>query len=1031
MSCDLFKWLVLAFCISQQGLFAVARPDVEDESDDSASTLAFVFDVTGSMYDDLKQVIDGASRILEKTLSRRTRPIKNFVLVPFHDPDIGPVSITTDPEKFQQDLQELFVQGGGDCPEMSVGAIKKALEVSLPGSFIYVFTDARAKDYRLKRDVLQLVQLRQSQVVFVLTGDCGDRSQPGYRAYEEIAATSSGQIFHLDKQQVNEVLKWVEETVQAMKVHLLSSNHDGAQENKWDVPFDPSLREVTVSLSGPAPQIELSDPFGRVVGEAQGLTELLNIPNSARVVNLKFPRPGTWKLKVSCSGRHTLRVTGVSNLDFRAGFSSVPVSEFNHTRERPIKGLPTHVMLKCTGLKPPGELNLAELMSSSGRSLRTIPVPPPSGVHQHRLWRLPEFRTPSQSFFIRVTGKDDEGYRFQRLSSVSYTNVIPGKTAPFPQIIQSGPRCFYMQPVVIRCSVGSPIPYKLRFTRDGITVGEEKLYQSSALASWEIDHASAEDEGLYECIAQSKAGQGRALTQLTVREPPPVLKPPVNVTSSVGAVAVLSCKVEGSMRHNLTWYRAGRAIQAPTGGFKVLPDSSLQIIGVRTQDAGEYHCVATNAHGDSRIAVWLHVPEAPRIKVTQQDIHVSVGADAVLECQATGAPPPLVRWFKGEFEVGSTLFAGQDDYHGTLHIRGVQKVDAGQYTCVASSPAGTATGTVSLKVGEDPLFSETPADLMAKIGENVTLRCSARGSPQPTVSWHRHDGRQILTGSRSRMVQLEDGHLLIQGVWLSDEGLYVCEAKNPFGTIKTGARLSVTGLAPPLLAQGPAVISTGIGQPLSIPCMMLDGIPLPERYWSHNGKPVDANGRAFLRSDGSLSVEKAVAEDAGTYVCTAVNIAGSKNVTVSVEIHVPPEIHAGPYHYIANEGVSITLFCKSSGVPKPDVVWSKVQCSLSLGTMLPVSVHQMATFHIPHPTTDDAGIYVCTSTNPVGYASREIQLSVNTMPKITGVTSNNKTVKMAAEVGTQVVLPCEAQGNPSPLVTWRRNGHPIPPVTAG
>lgn len=59
-----------------------------------------------------------------------------------------------------------------------------------------------------------------------------------------------------------QILKWVEETVQAMKVHLLSSNHDRAQENKWEVPFDPSLREVTVSLSGPAPQIELSDPLG-------------------------------------------------------------------------------------------------------------------------------------------------------------------------------------------------------------------------------------------------------------------------------------------------------------------------------------------------------------------------------------------------------------------------------------------------------------------------------------------------------------------------------------------------------------------------------------------------------------------------------------------------------------------------------------------------------------------------------------------------------------------------------------------------
>lgn len=173
-----------------------------------------------------------------------------------------------------------------------------------------------------------------------------------------------------------------------------------------------------------------------------------------------------------------------------------------------LPGLPAHVMLKCTGLKPPGQLNLVELMSSSGRSLRTMPTQPSSGLQQDGLWRLPEFRTPSQSFFIRVTGKDDEGYRFQRLSSVSYTNVIPGKTTSFLQThhqmwsalfsylinlsmslrlfpcvdppLVSMPdvvRGFYMQPVTIRCSIESSIPYRLRFTRDGVTVGEEKLYQ--------------------------------------------------------------------------------------------------------------------------------------------------------------------------------------------------------------------------------------------------------------------------------------------------------------------------------------------------------------------------------------------------------------------------------------------------------------------------------------------------------------------------------------------------------------------------
>jgi len=68
-----------------------------------------------------------------------------------------------------------------------------------------------------------------------------------------------------------------------------------------------------------------------------GLMTLLELRN-ALILSVKQPTAGLWIIELSAQGAHTVRVTGLSSLDFVHGFSIKPTLALGDTEAQPTRG---------------------------------------------------------------------------------------------------------------------------------------------------------------------------------------------------------------------------------------------------------------------------------------------------------------------------------------------------------------------------------------------------------------------------------------------------------------------------------------------------------------------------------------------------------------------------------------------------------------------------------------------------------------------------------------------------------------------
>ncbi|XP_038063967.1 hemicentin-1-like isoform X2 [Patiria miniata] len=998
--------------------FAAPQPAPAPESEETApppnsgSSLTFVFDSTGSMFDDLVQVIDGAENILNTAMSRREQPLRNFGLVPFHDPDIGPATITTDPDKFVDKLRSVYVSGGGDCPEASIGAILQALQMSLPGSFIYVFTDARSKDYHLVNEVLKTIQEKESQVVFVMTGDCGNHSHPGFKAYEQIAATSSGQVFLLNKSDVDEVLKFVEISLQSRKVNLIGTNHEEGTITAHSLPIDSRLSQITLSVSGTNPFIELHDPTGRKISVGDpGVEKQLDLDN-VYILSIKNPKPGLWYLRAGGSDVHTVRVTGLSQLDFSYGFSKKPTLNINMTSHRALVGLVYNLLIEGKELLPPGIFRRLDFLDLQGNTIATYPL---TEMDQMRaLYTVSDIISPEGFYYIRVSGVDNEGYEFQRITPTALESLKPD-----PPRVKMSPWTpgYYGSTSVITCSVESLIPFNVFWTRDGQVISEPTHYSETADATYEIQNSVTANEGFYGCNATNAEGSKRAETYLDITEAPPILATPENVTVTPGENAILSCKVVFSaVEYNMTWDKPNSFVSlAIHNRVSQLQNGSLHIRDIQLGDSGRYRCIAANEGGPSYESVHLFVQERAVARISGGNLTFTSGQNFSMTCTATGFPVPQLTWLKDGRELPTIpgLIIGPE---GRLTFINASPDVQGNYTCIASNSAGISGMLSTVSYIEKPTINMPTHHKLATPGALSTfLHCPSTGIPPPMFTWFK-DGYDL--SAMSFITAHSNGTLEILSVQIIDKGVYTCVATNPAGNDTAFITLDV-GARPTILTI-PADIGVQYGQNVTMTCMAR-GTPLPVVTWRRvGGVPIDNNPRFLVQSNGNLIIRDINIDDAGTYVCEAINEHGRDEVSAQIRITglVRPDIADSP-DVSENIGTSVTLPCTAIlGNPTPKIYWYRDGSLIRQGTHY--RIMEDGGLVIRPLRLDDAGMYRCVASNVAGNDTLWTQVTVQVPPTI-----NETETSYSVIYRDSVELFCPAAGFPRPTVTWFKNGLPI------
>ncbi|KAK4287145.1 hypothetical protein Pmani_039780, partial [Petrolisthes manimaculis] len=439
---------------------------------------------------------------------------------------------------------------------------------------------------------------------------------------------------------------------------------------------------------------------------------------------------------------------------------------------------------------------------------------------------------------------------------------------------------------------GYPI-HKIIWKKDGVrlpTSHRQRVHTNGTLVVEQVTREA--DKGQYSCTASTKGGHSDTQT-LTVRVMvAPVLQPfHFEEKLQAGDRAGVTCLVsKGDPPITFTWEKDGRPVEEVEGVSVSSMNhfsSSLMISRLTASHTGHYTCKAANHWAQAAHSAALAVSVPPRLARVSFAEGTRAGMRAQAACFVQEGDLPLtLTWHKDGRPMDPRLDVRTsqiDDSTSILVIDPATAAHTGNYTCVATNAARTATSTARLTVSVPPAWVVEPSSASVALGGTVALHCLAKGFPNPKVAWRKETVSGEFVGvatGEGGVAVWGNGTLGVTRAERRHEGRYLCEADNGVGPgLSKVVALSVN--EPPWFGVRSQRQEVVVGGPARLSCEAHGDAPL-SLEWSRGGAPLPPLPRYEVSERGTegaqvseLVLHSTHITDSGTYTCTATNTHGA------------------------------------------------------------------------------------------------------------------------------------------------------------